>query len=151
MALSDLGRFLRLTSAERALFLRTVRLLATARVTTWVLPFRVARRFLTRARAREMRGGVTHEQVRWAVSRARAIVPMATCLPQALAAESLLMRDGHKPLMHIGVRKTPAGRLEAHAWVECEGKIVVGNLPEGFGAYTKLPPLPAAWNDSDSR
>jgi hypothetical protein len=70
------------------------------------------------------------------------VVPHATCLPQALAAASLLAHAGHEAELHIGVKKNTKGKLEAHAWVESAGRIVVGDLPWGLEEYTRLPPLP---------
>jgi hypothetical protein len=39
-----------------------------------------------------------------------------------MALQSLLLRAGHPASLRIGVAKDAAGGLEAHAWVECEGK-----------------------------
>ncbi len=69
-------------------------------------------------------------------------MPRATCLPQALAAEALLRRAGHPADLRIGVAKTGPGRLLAHAWVECRGRVIVGDLPERLADYAPLPPLP---------
>jgi hypothetical protein len=43
------------------------------------------------------------------------------CLPQALALRWLLAREGSAAVVMIGVRRG-AGVLEAHAWVELNGK-----------------------------
>jgi hypothetical protein len=44
----------------------------------------------------------------------------ATCLSRSLLLQWLLRRRGVESRLRIGVR-SPAGALEAHAWVECEG------------------------------
>jgi hypothetical protein len=38
----------------------------------------------------------------------------------------LLARRGHPALLRIGVLKGEEGRLEAHAWLESKGRIVIG-------------------------
>ncbi len=43
-----------------------------------------------------------------------------TCLPHSLVLWSLLRRDGTEATLHAGVRRT-AQRVEAHAWVACDG------------------------------
>lgn len=139
-----LGKFLRLPASERALLVRSVFTLALARLVTWALPFALSRRLLTRGR-RAVPTGVTREQIRWAISHAQRVVPRATCVPQALAAESLLARGGLPSELNIGVRKTPAGTLDAHAWVVSDGRVVVGDLPWGLEGYTRLPTLPKVW------
>ena len=56
----------------------------------------------------------------------------ATCLPQAVTAEALLMWGGRPVELRIGVIKTDHGSLVAHAWVESGGRVVVGALNEGL-------------------
>jgi len=63
-------------------------------------------------------------------------VPAASCLTQALAAHLLLCRRGLTPQLHIGVAKDQRDRLIAHAWVESEGRIVVGGTD--LQRYTPL-------------
>jgi hypothetical protein len=143
LAGSLVGKFLRLPGWERALLMRSVLALATARLAIWVLPFNTARRLVVGRRREVAPPRLTPAQVRWGVDNARRVVPRATCLPQALAAESLLAYAGHPALVRIGVMKTPAGKLEAHAWVESGGRIVIGGLTRAeLGRFTPLPPLP---------
>jgi hypothetical protein len=139
-----LDRFLRLSSGDRSLLARSIVLVATARVALWVLPFKVARRVLTLSAKRSPAVHATPERIGWAISAARYFVPKGNCLPQALAAESLLLRHGHPVEFRIGVVKTDRDRLEAHAWVESAGRLVVGDLTQGLVTYSPLPPLPGA-------
>jgi hypothetical protein len=143
MAVSSLHKFLRLPAADRSLLVHSFLLIGAARLALWVLPFNTARRLFVR-RDRQASGGVpTTERIGWAISVAKEFVPKGNCLPQALAAESLLTRSGHPVELRIGVAKTGDGGLEAHAWVESEGRLVVGDLVQGLGSYTPLPPLPS--------
>lgn len=59
------------------------------------------------------------------VQRISARTPAATCLVQALAAFVLLAWHGRPSTIRYGVRRV-SGELEAHAWVEHDGVIVVG-------------------------
>src|SRR5690349_8107777 len=141
-----LRRFLRLPGRDRTLLVRTALLLAVARVALWVLPFGVVRRLLTPARAARPQAdpGLSTERIAWAIAHTHRLVPYGNCLPQALAAEALLMRAGHPVDLRIGVVKTERGGLRAHAWVESAGRVVVGDLTQGLDGYTPLPPLPGA-------
>jgi len=141
---SWLRRFFQLEPRDRRLLVWTGMVLAAARVCIWMVPFHVARRFIVPPRPAHPADRLTAPRVRWAIGIAQRLIPDATCLPQAIAAESLLVRDGHDVALRIGVMKNAAGKIEAHAWVECEGRVVVGDLPEGLGKYTQLPPLPPA-------
>jgi hypothetical protein len=80
------------------------------------------------------------ERIAWAVGAASRYVPTATCLSQALAAQVLLARHGHPASLRIGVARGAAGRLEAHAWIESRGRIVIGGTAD-LARYTPLPAL----------
>jgi hypothetical protein len=68
-----------------------------------------------------------------AVNRAAAHLPIAmVCLPRAIAAQWMLLRRGLSPRLVVGI--APPQALEhrqsqrlLHAWVEVEGRIVVGD------------------------
>ena len=143
MAPDPVRKLLRLSAADRSLLANSVLLVGAARLALWVLPFNIVRRALTR---RARRSSATHstEKIGWAISVAKEFIPRGNCLPQALAAESLLLRSGHPVELRIGVVKTAEGLLEAHAWVESGGRLVVGDLVQGLSTYSPLPPLPSA-------
>lgn len=50
------------------------------------------------------------------------------CLPQALAAHTLLRRRGFRGVeLKMGVCKGPLNTLAAHAWLECGGQVLLGD------------------------
>ena len=142
MAPSPLHKFLRLPAADRSLLVRSVVLVGAARLALWALPFNVVRRLLSRPARRSSASYATTERIGWAISVAKRFIPKGNCLPQALAAESLLTRSGYPVELRIGVAKKDDGQFEAHAWVESGGRLVVGDLTQGLDSFTPLPPLP---------
>jgi len=66
------------------------------------------------------------DRIGWAVGSAARFLPDATCLPQALAAEAILRRRGHPADLRLGVTRDANG-VEAHAWVESYGRVIVGD------------------------
>src|SRR5947209_6631188 len=77
-------------------------------------------------------------RIAWAVTTAARVVPGAhNCLVQALAAHALLGRHGHGSQVRLGVARTSEQGLEAHAWVECQGAVLVGG--SSAGRYTSFP------------
>jgi len=118
-----LAKFLQLPPGDRKLLVRTVALLLVMWLGLALLPFRVVRRL---ALAGRRRASLPPERIAWAVATAARLVPGATCLPRALVAESLLRRMGYPVTFHIGVAKADDRTLDAHAWVECSGKVVIG-------------------------
>ncbi len=62
----------------------------------------------------------------WAIAVAGKYMPGTTCLSLALAAQRMLNREGYPAHLHIGVAKDHTGSFGAHAWVESDGRIVIG-------------------------
>jgi hypothetical protein len=75
------------------------------------------------------------KRIAWAVRVAARTVPGAACLAQAVAMQRMLARRGRPSSVELGVAKNHAG-LEAHAWLVCDGEIVIGG--EQAGAFVPL-------------
>ena len=72
-------------------------------------------------------------QVLWAVRVvARRLLGDSPCLPQALAAKWMLGRIGMASELRIGVARGKEKQLEAHAWLESEGDILIGGKTSPF-------------------
>jgi hypothetical protein len=115
-------------------------LVAAVRAGLSILPFATLRRLVARLMV-PMRGvarehGVV-DRIAWAVPAASRYVPRATCLTQALSAQVLLARRGYPAELRIGVARDSHGAFNAHAWVEHDGRIIVGEL--GYEEFTPLP------------
>jgi hypothetical protein len=121
---------------------------AVVRLTLWVLPYSYWRKHFLKASSFSYRQSELEivsiepsqwkeiKRVVWAVEAAARRVPSATCLTQALAAQSMLLRRGFSTDLHIGVAKGSKGNLEAHAWVEYAKRVVIGG-PE-IKKYNRL-------------
>jgi hypothetical protein len=68
------------------------------------------------------------QQLAWAIKVASLFVPKATCLPQALATQFLLIQHAYPADLKIGVTRNAEGKLEAHAWVASENTIIIGSV-----------------------
>lgn len=140
-----LVEFVRLPSPRRRRLLVALRLLWFARIGLWTMSFNRLRERLS-AMERSHNGGpptVPLEELVWCVEAASRYVPAATCLARSMAAQVLLRRHGYDSRLRIGVAHDRRGALEAHAWVECGDRVVVGEV-ENFERYTPLPPVRAA-------
>lgn len=67
--------------------------------------------------------------VRWIQAADQRLPFPGSCLRQSLVLWSFLPRETHATL-NVGVRRN-ATTLEAHAWVESKGRILLGELPKG--------------------
>lgn len=138
-----LGKFGRLSSSERRLMFSAALLLGAIRLGLWLLPFLTLRRQLAKITLTntQLQGEqVSIGKVVWAVEVLSRYIPGVKCLARALATKVLLRRYGHGADLRIGVARSEKGQLQAHAWVESQGRIVSGRL-EDMRRYTPLPPL----------
>ncbi len=80
----------------------------------------------------------------WAVRLAARNVPCrARCLEQSLSLWYLLRRRGVETSLRIGVRKSSTKTLQAHAWVELEGR-PINDRPDIAKSYAAFEgPLPS--------
>ncbi|HSE03286.1 MAG TPA: lasso peptide biosynthesis B2 protein [Methylomirabilota bacterium] len=133
------GKLLRLPAAEQRLLMTAALLQAAIRLGLAVLPYRRLRALVDRAalmRPRRRLAPTSPECIASTVTRASRAVPGATCLTQALAASVLLARRGHPGRVRVGVTRSDDGVLLAHAWVESEGRVVLGGAE--LARYTPL-------------
>lgn len=100
-------------------------LLWAVRIGLWALPFRVLFGITARSPAKPERTNLSEERIVWAVKTASGYVPSATCLTQAMAARVLLSVYGYGADLRIGVARE-SHRLKAHAWLEKEGRVLIG-------------------------
>lgn len=113
-----------------------VRLLAAAlplvlivRLGLWLLPSSAILAGVRRLAAMHPRSARRTEDVRtivWAVRAVSRRFPAATCLTQAIAARVLLVRHGLAAELRVGVARDAVGEFRAHAWLEREGRVIIG-------------------------
>jgi hypothetical protein len=133
-----------LPTPDRSLLLTALLLMGGIVVGLRMLPFQTLHRLLTgmtrgSGRSRQ-EDRPSPERIAWAVTVVSRYVPGAACLAQASAVRTLCRRYGYPVRLQIGVTKSGQGDLEAHAWVESEGRVVIGGLHD-LSRYTLLPSL----------
>jgi Transglutaminase-like superfamily len=118
---------LRLDAAARVDACRGCFWLVAARLALILLPYAAIARLVKKVGRRpSRRPPLSPERCAQAVRRAARLLPGSGCLPQALAAECLLRREGHDPRIVFGVAQGADGCLDAHAWVQNGDRIVIG-------------------------
>ncbi len=132
-----------LASSERRLLVEAALLLPSVHLLQQLLPFRRWRPLLTRSRRQHVArdGAPSPDQIARAVTQAQRTLPGSyKCLPAAYAGHLLLHRHGYDSAVQVGVAHDASGRVEAHAWVEASGRILIGALPD-HARFVPLPPL----------
>ena len=125
------------------LLFKTFILLGVVRLGLWQLSFANLRKFLaffSRQRIflkSDRQIGI--DSIVWAVNRSSRFMPGVKCLARALTTEVLMNQYGHQPQLRIGVAKR-SEKIEAHAWVESQGQVLIGQLQDL--SQFKVLPLP---------
>lgn len=117
----------------KKLLLESLSLMLLIRISLWIFPFGWLRRCLERFESsrgdhKEVDWQVINEVIR-AIRTSSRLVPKATCLTQALATRTLLRLRAQDSQLRIGVDKDAEDLLTGHAWVEIDGRIIVGKVP----------------------
>lgn len=106
------------------------------------LSFGRLREWLLRATARIAVPGTPRlKRIVWAVTTVDRYLPgERKCLVRSLACETLTRMYGYEPKHRLGVDKDAEDGAKAHSWLEHEGEILIGDLPD-LDRYEPLPPL----------
>ena len=131
-----LRRLFLLPGSEKLFLAKTLMLVLTIRLGLWLLPFRLIDKWfggLESPNGHAAAGAPDWAAIRRivrAVRSASSYIPQASCLTQALAARYLLRSAGERSDLKIGVEKTSDAGFGAHSWVEIDGRVVIGRLPD---------------------
>lgn len=100
----------------------------------WILPFHSVKKRvqkIARNTNQNVNSSVSLSKLRGMIVVSAKYVPIATCLVQALAGFILFSKYGYKTSIKIGVL-TENGEFEAHAWLEQDDKVVLGESEKSF-------------------
>ena len=119
-----------MSAREYALVLLTIPLVVAIRIALWLLPSAVIVRFVRRisidVAVDRPAPRFSLTTILWAVEAVSARIPRATCLTQAICAKLLLRWSGLHSDLCLGVACSADGALRAHAWLERDGRTVLG-------------------------
>jgi hypothetical protein len=139
--MTSLSKFLRLPRREKALLLRCWLILQFVAFGLRVSSFDRVRKLLrTNDASKLRRGQFSRSEIAQFVGIAGRRSFKSNCLIEGLTAEYLLRQQGYKVLFRIGVSRE-AG-FHAHAWVEDEGGVLIGESDAPLQALPVI--LPAA-------
>jgi hypothetical protein len=125
--MKNIRRFWRLRAADQALCLRAIALTFFIRIGLWLVPFQALRAGLSKLSKPRLSPDHTLERLAWAIRTAGICVPCSTCLIEALALQVLLRRRSIDCNLRLGVAHHETSGIVAHAWLESEGRVVIGN------------------------
>ncbi len=142
--MNALRRFCTLSRDDRTLFILTFMLLTFVRLGLLTLALqRLCQLLATLSETARCLAlpSYTLAQLTWAVNLSTRCIPGgAKCLARSLTLQTLMKLHGYRSELRIGFAIGEKGQLEAHAWIEHQGQVVIGQL-DGLSRFTLLPPL----------
>lgn len=130
--MNKLAKFLNLNKLEQQLLIQAYVLMTIIRLGLFFVSFQFLKSFLEKIvqfkKTTNLK--ITTKDIAIAIYlSSRVSFGNVRCLAQALTTNTLMNIYGYPCQLHIGVAKGEDNRLEAHAWVEAEGEVIVGYLP----------------------
>jgi Uncharacterised nucleotidyltransferase/Transglutaminase-like superfamily len=128
-------RWLRGPASHRRVVVEAAALLPVVRLGLSMLPYTLVERRLARwAKARPVRSATGEDPIARVTSAVDGVgrrLPGISCLSRALATHAMLVRRGIPAVVRLGARPRSNARrsLDAHAWVETGGRVVMGDVP----------------------
>lgn len=126
--------FLQLSWRDKTILTIAFTLLGLVRLGLWLVPFQRLRLLLAKISNISFQNHefkqVSIGKIIWAVETSSRYMPGVKCLARALTTQVLMSQHGHFCELKIGVAKGEQGQLEAHAWIESQGKIIIGYLAD---------------------
>lgn len=129
--MNKMFKFLAWPYPRKKLLFQVLFLLAVIRLGLWLTPSKFWIKSIPGAGLKEdalQTDWIAVNEVTSLVRLCSRVVPHATCLTQALAVRIILRRIGQNCTFKLGVDRDEDEKLLAHAWIEVEGKIVIGRL-----------------------
>lgn len=120
--------FLKLNNSEKIILFKALFLLWIVRIMLWIFPFPIIQKIInkfTLIPEENKLHKIYMEKLIWTIEVMSIYTPNATCLTRALAANILLARYNYPSNIKIGVSKNE-GEFEAHAWLEADDRIILG-------------------------
>lgn len=126
--------FLKLPSGEKKVALNSFLWVIRIRIMLWIFHFSTVQNRVQKIACNynsTPKNTITMNRLRIMIVAASRYVPRATCLVQALAGYILFSQYGFNTSIKIGVL-TENGEFEAHAWLEHDEKVVLGESEKNF-------------------
>ena len=125
-------KFIQLNPSSRRLLFYSFFLLTAIRLGLRFLSFKTLQHKVDRlSQTKAKTPSYTLYGIVWAVEWSTRMMPGgAKCLARALTTQILMGQQNYPYDLCIGVLKSEAGGLQAHAWIESDDRIVVGWVPE---------------------
>jgi hypothetical protein len=137
-------KFLKSPLAEKVLYAEAFLVVVFTGLILRVVPFRFLRKLLVQHLSADTIPGPANlaelQKIVRSVDFFSEFHPFASCLTRSLSALLLIKFNGEHAILKIGVAKDELETFKAHAWLESNGRVIMGQVPSKT-QYTVLDSL----------
>ncbi|MBI3591538.1 MAG: lasso peptide biosynthesis B2 protein [Candidatus Melainabacteria bacterium] len=128
-----LSKFLILPLSEKFLLIKAVILVFIIRIILFIFPIKIISSYINHIIKKTKKFNKVNPPIKnriiWAIEVACNFIPgTKTCLIKSITGQILLAHYGYESNLCIGVAKNTENKnnLQAHAWLESNGKVILG-------------------------
>jgi hypothetical protein len=135
----SISSFIKLSSRDKLVAFESLFWVIFIRIIIWIFPFLFVQKIVQKIAiylANDI-NTVSMKRIMIMILIASRYVPRATCLVQALAGYILFSKYGYTTSIKIGVLNEK-GEFEAHAWLEHEGGVVLGESEKDYNTILEI-------------
>jgi len=129
-----ISSFIKLPSRDKLVAIQALFWVILIRLMVWIFPFKFVQKRVQKIASHlssDSTSPVSMSRLRVMIVIVSRYVPRATCLVQALAGYILFSKYGYTTSIKIGVLNEN-GEFEAHAWLENDNSVVLGESEKDF-------------------
>ena len=123
--------FFKLSWKDQRLLFEALFVMIKVRLMLWVMSFYSIQKSFSKIEVSSKRDRTICE-LKWSIKIVSQQMPRSTCLTNALSGYILLSKHGYASLIKIGVGKSIDDEFEAHAWLEYDGNVIIGESEKGY-------------------
>jgi hypothetical protein len=125
-------KFIKLPRADKILFAEALLIVISVALVLRFVPFRIFKAALSKRLTVEIKNAPADwaqiNKIVSSVGFCSRFIPFTSCLTSALAAMLMMRRKGQHSVLRIGVTRNAEQKFKAHAWLETNGRIIIGRL-----------------------
>lgn len=132
-------KLVQLQRLDKIILIKAIFLTWLVRIILWIFPFSVLRKLISNISKKKRKlNSISLEKLVWALNVASKYSPKSTCLTRSIAGYILFLTHGYQTEIKIGVCKNDKGNIEAHAWLENNENVVIGESKNNYATILSL-------------
>lgn len=141
-----LDKFLNLPQNKQFLLIKACIFVYVVRFILFIFPIKVVLQYLSyftkKTHKLNKNNRLSEELILWAIETvSKFILSTNTCIIKSITAQILLTQHGYKSSLYLGIAKDKVNQkdLQSHAWLESNGKVIVGeNMANNYKPILKI-------------